>query len=177
MIANIKILEKYCTDYKNIENYEEALKSPLRYDLHHRNEISEHKSKRQLITENLYYGRPPEELIFLEHGEHMRLHKEGDKNPLFGQHRSAETRQKISESKKGTPGPWKGKHLSAETKQKISDARKGKLKGKHMSTETRKRMSIAKKGKPGPWKGKHWHLENGQGIVERGRSIAKETSC
>ena len=134
MITNIKSLEKYCIDYKNIENYEEALKSPLRYDLHHRLEISENKSASDLIAENLYYNRPPEELVFLAHGEHMRLHKAN---------LSEETRQKISEAHKGKPGPRLGKHLSAET---------------------RKRMSIANKGKPGPWRGKRWHLENGRRI-------------
>ena len=136
MITNTKILEKYCTDYKNIENYEEAVKSPLKYDLHHRREISENKSRKDLIAENLYYNRPATELIFLERGEHQRLHNRGDKNPLFGQHRSAETRQKISESHKGKPSPWLGKHPSAETKQKMSEANKGK----------------------------HWHLENGHRI-------------
>ena len=161
MITNIKSLEKYCIDYKNIENYEEAVKSPLRYDLHHRREISENKSRKQLIAENLYYGRPPEELVFLEHGEHMRLHQEGDKNPLFGQHRSAETRQKIAEG-------MKGKHPSTETRQRMSNAKK------NMSAETRKKMSDARKGKPksvetkqkmsDAKKGKRWHLENGRRI-------------
>ena len=137
MIANIKILEKYCTDYKNIENYEDALKSPLRYDLHHRNEISEHKSKKQLITENLYYGRPAEELVFLEHGEHARLHREGKQNAL-GHHfnPSTETKQRMSESHKGKHRPA----FSIEWKQKLSIALKGRMKGKH------------------------WHLENGHRI-------------
>ena len=132
MIANIKILEKYCKDYKNIENYEDAIKSPLKYDLHHRREISENKSRKDLIAENLYYNRPPEELIFLEHREHIQLHNRGDKNPLFGQHRSAETRQKMSIAKKG-------KHPSAMARQKMSIAKKGRHwhleNGKHVYTE------------------------------------------
>lgn len=144
MIANIKKLEKYCTDYKKIENYQEAVKSPLRYDLHHRNEISEHKSKKQLITENLYYGRPPEELIFLEHGEHIRLHNAN---------RSEETKQKMSAAKKGEKCYMYGKHHSEETRQKISAAHNGKPK----SAEWKQKMSEARKGK-------HWHLENGHRI-------------
>ena len=136
MIANIKSLEKYCINYKNIENYDTAIKSPLRYDLHHRREISENKSASDLIAENLYYGRPPEELVFLEHGEHCRLHKEGK------------------------PGPWKGKHLSAETRKKISEAKKGNqcALGHHCSAETRAKLSEAKKGR-------HWHLENGHRVL------------
>ena len=124
---NIKILEKYCSDYKNIENYEEALTSPLRYDLHHRREISESKSKKQLIEENLYYGRPAEELIFLEHGEHISLHKEGkpksaetrQKMSDAKKNMSAETRQRMSEAKKGKPGPWRGKHWHTENGHRV----------------------------------------------------------
>ena len=136
MIAKIKLLEKYCTDYKNIENYEEALKSPLKYDLHHRLEISEMQSAKDLIFLHLYYNRPPEELVFLEHKEHVRLHN-------AGKHLSEETRQKISESQKGENNPMFGKPKSAETRQKISESQKGK---------------------PGPWKGKHWHTENNHRI-------------
>ena len=136
MIANIKILEKYCKDYQNIENYEEALSSPLKYDLHHRLEISENKSSKDLIEENIYYDRPAEELIFLEQGEHMRLHNKGEKNPNYGKPKSAETRQKISEAQKGHEGYWKGKHLSTEARQKLSEA----------------------------YKGRHWRLENGRRV-------------
>ena len=167
MIANIKSLEKYCTDYKNIENYDTAIKSPLRYDLHHRREISEHKSKKQLITENLYYGIPASDLIFLEQREHMRLHREGkhlseetkkklsdankgEKCYMYGKPKSDETRRKMSNAKKG-------KHISAESRQKMSDAKKGKPK----SAETKQKMSDANKGK---LKGLHWHLENGHRI-------------
>ena len=167
MIANIKKLEKYCKDYKNIENYEDAVRSPLIYDLHHRREISENKSRKQLIAENLYYGRPPEELIFLEHGEHIRLHmanlsedtrkkmseaNRGEKNPMFGRHwhQSEETRKKLSEAKKGKP-------KSVETRKKLSEANRGKPK----STETRKKISEARKGR---MKGKHWHVENSHRI-------------
>ena len=167
---NIKILEKYCSDYKNIENYEEALTSPLRYDLHHRREISENKSRKQLIAENLYYGRPPEELIFLEHGEHQRLHKEGKnlsaetKNRMSeakkGHLVSEDTRKKMSDAKKGEKCYMYGKHPSAETRQKISEAQKGEksyMFGKNLSAETRQKMSDALRGK-------HWHLENGHRI-------------
>ena len=142
MIASTKKLEKYCTDYKNIENYEDAVRSPLIYDLHHRLEISEMQSRSDLKFLHLYFHRPAEELIFLEHGEHVRLHREG-------KHLSEETRQKMSESKKGKCRPA----FSTEWKQKISEAKKGK----HHSEETRQKMSEAMKGR-------HWHLENGKRI-------------
>ena len=144
MIANIKKLEKYCTDYKNIENYEEAVKSPLKYDLHHRLEIDEMQSVSDLIFLHLYYHRPPEELIFLEHGEHIRLHNAN---------LSEDTRQRMSEAQKG-------RLVSEDTRKKISDATKGDknpMFGKPRSAETRKKLSEALKGK-------HWHLENGHRI-------------
>ena len=140
---NIYQLKKYCTEYQKIENYEEALKSPLRYDLHHRREISEMQSRSYLIFLHLYYHRPPEELIFLEHGDHQRLHNRGERSYMYGKpahnrgkQPSVETRQKISESLKGHEGYWKGRDRSAETRQKISESHKGK----------------------------HWHLENGKHV-------------
>ena len=160
MIASTKILEKYCEDYNNIENYTEAVKSPLRYDLHHRLEISENKSRKDLIDENLYYNRPAEELIFIEHGEHKRLHNanlsEDTRQKMSDAHKgrlvSEDTRQKISEAKK---------NISAETRKKISEANKGKQNtlGHHwnLSAETKNRMSEAHRGR-------HWHLENGKRI-------------
>ena len=136
MITNIKILKSYCSEYTQIENYAEAVKSPLKYDLHHRREISESKSASDLIAENLYYNRPPEELIFLEHGEHSRLHNAGKPSPWLGKHPSAESRQKMSESKKCNQCAL-GHHCSAETRAKLSEAKKGR----------------------------HWHLENGHRVL------------
>ena len=146
MIANIKILKSYCSEYTQIENYAEAVKSPLKYDLHHRLEISENKSRKDLIDENLYYGRPPEELIFLEHREHVRLHNAN---------RSDETRQRMSEAQKG--------HLvSEDTRKRMSNAKK------NMSEDTRKKISENNsrywRGKPGTCLGRHWHLENGKRV-------------
>ena len=167
-------MEKYCKNYTKIENYAEAVKSPLRYDLHHRREISENKSKSDLIAENLYYYRPATELIFLEHGEHVRLHNAG-KQYALGHHCSEETRQKMSEAHKnmseetrhkmsaamkGDKNPMFGKPKSAETKQKLSAALKGDknpMFGKHCSAETKQKISDAHKGR-------HWHLENGHRI-------------
>ena len=150
MITNIKNLEKYCTDYTKIENYDEALSSPLRYDLHHRLEISEMQSRSDLIFLHLYYHRPPEELIFLERSEHIRLHK-------AGKHCSGETKRKMSDAKKGENNPMFGKNPSEETRRKISESRKGQPK----SDETRRKIS---ENNCRYWSGKRWHLENGRRI-------------
>ena len=189
MIANIKFLEKYCKDYKNIENYEAALKSPLKYDLHHRREIFESKSIKDLKEENLYYYRPPEELVFLEHRDHVSLHNKG-------KFVSTDTRKKISAARKGKPSPWLGKHPSEDTRKKMSEANRGEKnpmfgrhwhqseetrkklseakKGKPKSVETRKKLSEANRGKPKSVetrkkisearKGRHWHIENGKRV-------------
>lgn len=127
MIRNVKLLEKYCKDYTKIENYEKAVKSTLRFDLHHRLEISENKSRKQLIAENLYFHRPAAELIFLEHGEHSRLHNAG-KQWVLGHHwnLSDDTKQKISNAQKGEkcymfgkPGTCLGKHWHLENGKRI----------------------------------------------------------
>ena len=133
MIANIKILEKYCKNYKNIENYEDAVRSPLIYDLHHRLEISEMQSRSDLKFLHLYYHRPPEELIFLSHGEHQRLHKAN---------LSAEARKKMSDALKGNQCAL-GHHCSNETKQKMSVACRGEknsMFGRHWHLENGKRI-------------------------------------
>lgn len=75
MISNN--IEKLCTNYTKIENYEKAIADTTQvWHCHHRLEIHEDytNTKKDLIQMNLYYNRPPEELIFLTNAEHMRLH-------------------------------------------------------------------------------------------------------
>ena len=74
----------FCKDYEKIENYEMAKADNfIGWDRHHR--LETHNSdgvKRivnltpeELIALDMYYNRPPEELIWLRHGEHTKLHK------------------------------------------------------------------------------------------------------
>ena len=69
---NIKQLWDY---YTMIENDSDAINSPEISDCHHRLGVSESKSRIELINENKYYHRPPEELIFLKHSDHSKLSK------------------------------------------------------------------------------------------------------
>lgn len=149
--------EKYCKDYKNIENYEKAKKDNFKgWHCHHRLETHNSDGERRLvdITQkelkalNMYYHRPPEELIFLPRSEHEAFRK--------GKPRSAETRKKLSIANKGEKNPMYGKHLSEEHKKQISSANKGNTyakgkpawnKGKKMSEEQKKKLSEAHKGK------------------------------
>ena len=64
--------------------------------------------------------------------KHPMYGKRGEDSPLFGKHRTEETRQKISQSEKG-------KTVSDETRQKISQAKKGKKR----TDETRQKISQA----------------------------------
>ena len=153
--------QKYCKEPEKIENYEKAKKDGfVGWECHHRLETHTHDgerrdvdiSRKELIALNMYYNRPPEELIFLTIKEHKVFNK--------GKKRSDETRRKLSEANYG-------KHLSEETKKKMREAKKGKKrseetreklreanKGKKLSEETKKKMSEAKKGR-------HW-FNNGE---------------
>lgn len=82
--------KRFCTDITKVENYEEAAKvNFVGYDLHHRLEthfsngdlrpLNARLSKDELIALDMYYNRQADELIFLTHAEHTRLHKKDEK--------------------------------------------------------------------------------------------------
>ena len=131
---------KFCSEpLELVENYMAAKADDFEgWCMHHRREIKLDGtivSAKELIDQNLYYGRPAEELVFMRREEHISLHS-------TGKHLSAETRRKLSEA-------LKGKHRSAETCKKIAEANKGK----HHSEESRKKMSMSLKGF---YKGTRW---------------------
>ena len=126
--------------------------------------------------------------------DEQRLHEMYDvaRNPEFynlciapmgfcmsGRERSAETRQKISESTSGEKSYWFGKTHSPETRKKLSEANMGKKHspetrqkisegniGKKCSPETRKKLSEAHSGEKGYWFGKTRSPETRQKISE-----------
>ena len=75
-MINNKNVELYCSeDISNIENYEQAINDNTQiWHCHHRLEITEHKTRDQLIKEDKYFNRPSSELIFLTKADHTRLH-------------------------------------------------------------------------------------------------------
>lgn len=141
----IKYLKSYCKEYWKIENYEQAISDNQKWHCHHKLEIEMNMSQKQLIENNLYYNRPPEELILLTKSEHISMHasnRKGEKNPMWGKKLSEEHKRKLREALKGEKNgmygkaPWnKDKKLSEETKQKISETKKGKPR----SEETRRK--------------------------------------
>lgn len=72
-------LNRICTDLHSVENYELAAADKFKgWILHHRYELhsdySLRYSKEALIKIDLYYHRPPEELIFVPVKEHVAMH-------------------------------------------------------------------------------------------------------
>ena len=130
MISEEQTRKYCCEDISQIENYDKAVNDKTQiWDVHHRGEILPcgRFSPESLKKHGLYWNVPASQLIFLSHGEHMRLHRTGTS-------KSDETRRKMSEAKKGKrlskehrkipTGMRSGWHLSDETKRKISEARK-----------------------------------------------------
>ena len=131
----------FCKDsLDQIENYQQAQAEGFKgWCIHHRREIQPDGtivSMQELKDQNLYYGRPASELIFMRKQEHHSLHNKG-------MNLSEEHRQKLSEAKKGEHNPNFGKHHSEDHRQKISEA----LKGKHHSEERRQKNSLVHIGK------------------------------
>ena len=84
----------------------------------------------------------------------------GEKNPMYGQPRTEETKNKIRQALIGKPGTMLGKHLSEEAKEKLRQCNLGKtlsqetkdkisqsLKGREFSKETKKKISDALSGR------------------------------
>lgn len=168
----------YCTKPELIENYDKAVADTTRmWDCHHRLETHTSDGERrptditrkELIALDMYYNRPPEELIFITKEDHLSLHHKGKNyGPLSEEHK-----KKISEANKG-------KVRSDDARIKYSNAKKGKPawnKGNKMSDEAKRKNSEAHKGKD-PWnkglkgykigsykkKGLHWY---NNGVIDK----------
>ena len=114
MISNRQVKNYCCEDPSLIENYYKAINDTYQtWEIHHRREIDENKSVKQLIDEGLYYYRPASELIFLTKSEHSIIHNKDENNPLYG--------------RTGKNNPNYGKKRSKETKRKQSEIRKRKF--------------------------------------------------
>lgn len=111
----------FCEHPELIENYDKAIADTTQtWECHHRLETHNSDGERrlvdihpeELIALDMYFNRPPEELIFLTAKEHYRLHK-------IGSHLSDEAKARLSEA-------GKCRRHSEEAKVKLSEAFKGK---------------------------------------------------
>lgn len=152
--------KRYCDEIHLIENYEEAVSDKEQvWDIHHRKETEENFTRKDLIKMGLYYHRPPCELIFIPHPEHIRMHHKGKKRPSEvvkkvadsnrGHKRTQEQRKRISDSHKGQIPPNKGVHgvyhHTDEAKHKISKRFKGiKLSEEHKAKLRKPKSESAK---------------------------------
>ena len=119
--------KSYCSEpLELVENYQQAKADNFAgWCIHHRLEIQTdgtRVSRQELKDQNLYYGRPASELVFMRNCEHCSLHNIGN-TYMKGRHHSEETRLKLSANNGHF---WKGKHHSEETRQKLSQSLKGK---------------------------------------------------
>lgn len=90
MSISKQMVKRFCKEFENIENYSEAIRSPEKWDCHHRLEETG-LSRKDLIDNGMYYNRPASELIFLTHEAHVSLH---NKEKIF----SDETKKKMSKN-------------------------------------------------------------------------------
>lgn len=104
-IYNLYEARKYCCeDISHIEGYNEAiLPDSGPWVCHHRLGIELGLDHNGLEARGLYYGRPASELLFMRRSEHGSIHNRGENNPMYGKHRTEDTKRKISDAKKGVP--------------------------------------------------------------------------
>lgn len=97
-MIHLRNVKRFCKEFEKIENYQEAVNSPEKWDCHHRLEETG-LSRKDLIDKRMYYNRPASELIFITHKVHISLHQKGKIN-------SDKTKKKMSTTRIE-------KHLSA----------------------------------------------------------------
>lgn len=163
----IRNVREFCKEFEKIENFAEAALSPEKYDCHHRlethNSDGEKRlvplSRNELITLDMYYNRPPEELVFLTHSEHSSLHQTGRKLSEAAKRKIGDIHRgrKLSEAAKRKIGDvHRGKKISEDQKLKLSIA----LKGRKFSKEHKARIGKTKEGNTYV-RGTHWY-NNGE---------------
>ena len=96
-----KYVNKYCCeDISLIENYDKAIADTKQiWHCHHRKEIDENLSLKQIKEQELYYNRPASELIFLTKSEHQALHRIGKPTTLGGKHSKEEIQKMLTTRK------------------------------------------------------------------------------
>lgn len=134
-MINLNKVKSYCKDFQKIENFLEAYNDLNEtWHCHHRLELHNdyENSMEDLIMMNLYYNRPPEELIFIRASEHISMHCKGKKPKNWseliirnkGAKRSEEARKNMSESAKHRTKPHSGGHCFKGMKWKVVNGKR-----------------------------------------------------
>ena len=125
--SNSRLKYKFCKNYEQIENYQEALNSREKYVLHHR--LGLILSRGQLLDMNLYYHRPAIEFVFLKDSDHKSLHANHQRQTtidkrsktMTGKKRSEETKLKMSKSAMGNKNALGYKQTEEHIRKRIKN--------------------------------------------------------
>lgn len=158
-MINLRSVNLYCNgDITLIENYHEAINDNNEtWICHHKLEIELQLFSYDLIKKNLYFNRPPEELMFIKKNDHIKLHA-SKHNSFKNKHHTQETKNKINNTKLKN-GTWPSgeknpmyKHIWTE--EELEHLKQGALNrdntniGKYERTpEINNKMSKSLKGK------------------------------
>lgn len=151
MISKFRV-SKFCRkgQIEKIENYEQAINSDEVWDCHHRDEIRVlpsgmvvFRTREELKEAGRYFDCPPEELIFLSHKEHAKLH-----GSYLKEFYKVKNIKRKKQKPRSTPSRT-GFKRSEEFCRKCAE----RMIGTHPSEETRAKMRAAKLGKPSTRKG------------------------
>lgn len=138
MISTSDQTKSYCREpLSHIENYEVAVSSQEKYELHHRDEIKilpsgiEVRRSRQELKENgRYYHCPANELIFLPKLEHRKMHNFKYRHPMYGKKGLEGEKNAMWHIPMDKHPSWKGDDATERTKKcrgkpyKSSEARR-----------------------------------------------------
>ena len=160
-MISLRCVKEYCNgDITKIENYKEAINSPLKYVCHHKREIQcgyQIWSKEELIRIGQYYKVNPEELILLPISEHIKMHNNAidPKRKCQRKVMTEEQKKILSEKSKGKT-PWnkglKGVQTwSEDSKNKLKTTlSKPEIKTKIYTEERNNKIRNSRKGKHYP---------------------------
>lgn len=124
MISRSPETKRYCREpLSNVENYEVAVSSPDRYDLHHKDEIKilpsgieVRRSREELKEGGRYWHCPANELIFLPRVEHIKIHMYKYRHPLYGRKGPEGEKNGMWNIRMNMHPSWKGDAASDRTK-------------------------------------------------------------
>lgn len=159
-MISVRCVKGICDRYTEIENYEVAVNSPVKYVCHHRREVQNGVqiwTKDELIKVGQYYKVEPEDLIFMPLSEHISLHKNAydPKRKCLCKVITDEQKEKLSNARKGM-APWnKGKtgvqSWSEEAKEKLRNTLSDpNLKTRMYTAERNAKIAKSRSGKKYP---------------------------